>query len=391
MARVELPPLTSAQQDISDRFVALMRDCIALEGAMPFSEYMQRSLYEPGLGYYVNGFSKLGKDGDFTTAPETSEHFAVCMANQCLQVFEETGPASILEFGGGSGRLAADILKTLDELDSLPERYFILDVSAEFQLRQRELLERELPTTVFSKVEWLQGLPENFTGVVLANEVLDAFAVERFTMVDGQPLRMMVGITEGSFNLHAVPDEQVHRSVTEIQNDIGAVFRDGYESEFCPVIEPWWQSLIECIDQGVVLICDYGADRKQYYSEKKPTGTLRCFYRHTLHDDPFARPAVQDITADVDFTLVTIAATTAGLDLQGYSPLSEFMLSLNVLEHHQNKLQSLDERGQIDATGKLKRVILSQEMGDRFMVIGFSKKVDLALTGFSRADWSRLL
>ena len=139
---------------------------------------------------------------------------------------------------------------------------------------------------------------------------------------------------------------------------------------------------------GAVIICDYGADRRQYYSAKKPTGTLRCFFRHTLHDDPFARAGVQDITADVDFTSVAIAATDAGMELQGYSPLTEFMLSLGVLDHHAQKLQSLSEYDQLAATSQLKKVIMSQEMGDRFMVIGFSKGIELPLSGFFRADLS---
>ena len=201
----------------------------------------------------------------------------------------------------------------------------------------------------------------------------------------------MVGFEDGAFTLHTVEDDQVHSRVSDIQKDTGVTFAEGYESEYCELLEPWWQSLAESIDNGAVLICDYGSDRRQYYSDTKSTGTLRCFYRHTLHDDPFAYPSVQDITADVDFTSVTIAATQAGLELQGYSPLSEFMLSLDVLDHHQHRLQSLDTREQIQATGDLKRVIMSQEMGDRFMVIGFSKGLDVALKGFARADWSRLL
>ena len=391
MAEVELPALTPQQKENSDRFVSLMRSLIERDGAMPFSEYMHRSLYENGLGYYVNGFSKLGRHGDFTTAPETSEHFAVCLARQCVQVFDELGQADILEFGSGSGQLAADILNALDPLDKLPARYCILEVSRELQQEQQQLLQRELSEDVYSRVCWLQSLPENFNGVVIANEVLDAFAVERFKMIDGCAQRTMVGFEDGGFIMHTVEDDQVQNHVLSIQNDLDKNLAEGYESEYCALLDPWWQSLADSIDKGAVLICDYGADRRRYYAPEKATGTLRCFFRHTLHDDPFAHPAVQDITADVDFTAVTIAATAAGLELQGYSPLSEFMLSLDVLQYHQQKLQTLDTREQIQATGELKRVIMSQEMGDRFMVTGFSKALDTTLKGFSRADWSRLL
>ena len=391
MAEVELPPLTPQQKEVSDLFVDRIRVAIKRDGGMSFSEYMQRSLYEPGLGYYVNGFSKLGKNGDFITAPEISEHFAVCLANQCTQVFDAIGKADILEFGGGSGRLAADLLKTLLQKNSLPLSYQILEVSPELQQEQRQLIECELPADVCSKVVWLNRLPEKFNGVVLANEVLDAFAVERFRIVDGQPERIMVGASDNGFYSYPAADDQIKETVSAIERDCDRAFAEGYESEYCALVAPWWQSLARRIESGAVIICDYGSDRRQYYAPNKPTGTLRCFFRHTLHSDPFARAAVQDITADVDFTSVAVAATEAGLELQGYSPLSEFMLSLDVLDHHQQKLQALDKREQLAATGQLKRVILSQEMGDRFMVIGFSKGIDAPLKGFSRADWSRLL
>ena len=391
MAEVELPAFTPQQKENSDRFVSLMRSYIERDGAMPFSEYMHRSLYEVGLGYYVNGFSKLGKHGDFTTAPEISDHFAVCLANQCIQVFDEIGQADILEFGSGSGRLASDLLTVLASAGRLPETYCILDVSPELKQEQQHFLRQELSLDVYNRVQWLQSLPNSFNGVVIANEVLDAFAVERFKIVKGRAQRVMVGLNDDGFIMQSVEDDQVYDQVTSIQTDIGRNLAEGYESEYCALLDAWWRSLVDAIDKGAVLICDYGSDRRQYYSDKKPTGTLRCFYRHTLHDDPFARPAVQDITADVDFTAVTIAATATGMELQGYSPLSEFMLSLDVLNHHQQKLQSLDTREQIQATGELKRVIMSQEMGDRFMVIGFSKGLDVALNGFARADWSRLL
>jgi len=156
MAEVELPAFTPQQKEHSERFVSLMRSSIERDGAIPFSEFMHRSLYEAGLGYYVSGFSKLGKHGDFTTAPETSEHFAVCLANQCMQVFDEIGQADILEFGSGSGRLASDLLNALATADKLPETYFILDVSPELKQEQQHLLQRELSLDAYSRVQWLQ-------------------------------------------------------------------------------------------------------------------------------------------------------------------------------------------------------------------------------------------
>ncbi len=395
MATVELPPFSSEQKEISDLFVARLRSEIEQLGAISFSDYMHRSLYENELGYYVNGFSKLGAHGDFVTAPEISNDFAACLATQCQQVFsaldERELPVELLELGGGSGRLAADLLLTLNENNKLPVRYLMLDVSPDLQHQQQQVLKAELPAAVFQRVQWLNSLPEKFNGVVIANEVLDAFAVERFKMVSGVAERLMVNYTESGFTFESVADDKIQAEVAAIMSDVKTVFSDDYQSEYCPLLVPWWQSVSSMLEAGAVLVCDYGSERRRYYSPTASDGTLRCFFRHAVHDDPFARPAVQDITADVDFTAVTIAATEVGLELQGYTPLSQFMLSLGVLERLEEKIKLLDERGQIAATGDLKRVILPQEMGDRFMVIGFSKSLDIALSGFSRADWSRLL
>ena len=196
MATLELPPLSTEQKELSDRFIEKICSDIQRDGAMPFSTYMHRSLYEDGLGYYVNGFSKLGKHGDFTTAPEISDDFAFCLAQQCQQVLETLATGDILEFGGGSGKLALDLLQSLATIDGLPQRYLILDVSAELQREQHQRLQRELPAEIFERVHWLNTLPEGFTGVVIANEVLDAFAVERFMIVDGVPQRLMVDYSE---------------------------------------------------------------------------------------------------------------------------------------------------------------------------------------------------
>jgi len=391
MASVELPPMSAEQQEVSLKFCDHLQGLITRDGAIPFSDYMQRSLYEPGLGYYVNGFSKLGRDGDFVTAPEISNDFAHCLAELCVQVLNDCGGGDILEFGGGSGVLAADILLKLHELQCLPNRYFMLDVSADLQDTQQQLLSQKLPAEVFKRVVWVSEIPNALTGVVIANEVFDAFSVERFVVDEGCAQQLVVDYIDSGFTQKAIASASVRQQVDAIIADTGVPLAENYCSEYCLWIKPWCQSLAQKLDKAAVVICDYGAERKRYYSPHNSSGTLRCFFRHTVHDDPFARPAVQDITADVDFTAVAEAATDAGLELQGFAPLSQFMLSLGALERLENRVQDAGIRQQIEATGNLKKIIMPQEMGDRFMVIAFSKQIDLALGGFSMADWSRLL
>lgn len=397
--------LNRDQQQITTALQQRLRESIRAHGPMPFSQYMQACLYEPGLGYYVNGLSKLGADGDFVTAPELSARFAGCLARQAAVVLNgealqgaqtsSDNARDILELGAGTGRLACDVLQALDELRVLPERYLILEVSGSLAGLQQQMLKHELPPHLYQRVEWLSSLPTHFSGVVLANEVFDAFPVERFTIVDGRAKRVTVdlpsGDEEGFVFSTADADSALQQKVEMLQADLQQRFADGFTSEYCAALGPWWQSLADVLKQGLVLVCDYGCERAGYYAASRSEGTLRCFFRHGVHNDPLVYAGVQDITADVDFTALTQAAVDAGFELEGYTPMSQFMLANGVLADHQNALADASEQQQLAATSKLKQLLLPQEMGERFMVAGYSVGVQRPLDGFALADWSRLL
>ena len=409
--------LNPDQLQITSALLALLRNRIQTDGPMPFSTYMHACLYEPGLGYYVNGLSKLGADGDFITAPELSTSFANCLATQAAEVFrsesfQDSTGHDILEFGAGSGRLACDVLKALDQLDSLPERYLILDVSGQLAGMQQELLSDELEPQLIKRVHWIQSLPESFSGVVLANEVFDAFPVERFTIAQSGARRLFVDYSPGSdaeavdaeavndeihdsgggeFFITSQPDRGVLEAVELLESDLQQTFANGFTSEYCDLLLPWWSSIADVMQQGLILICDYGCEQASYYSASRSEGTLRCFFRHGVHNDPLVYVGVQDLTADVNFTALTQAAIDAGFELEGYTPMSQFMLGNDVLQHHQATLLDASDREQIAATGRLKQLLLPQEMGERFMVAGYSIGLQEPLQGFSLTDWSHLL
>jgi len=148
-------------------------------GSISFSEYMEMALYEPGLGYYSAGLQKFGEGGDFITAPQLGDVFASCLAKQVEQIGDELGDYEIIEAGAGSGVLAADLLKTLQD-NHPPTRYRILERSAHLRQVQRETLERSVPQWM-DRISWLDQPPEtDWQGVFIANEVLDALTVELF-------------------------------------------------------------------------------------------------------------------------------------------------------------------------------------------------------------------
>ena len=178
--------LSDAETRHTERVCALIRDEIAAAGGwISFERYMDLALYAPGLGYYSAGARKLGSGGDFTTAPEISGLFGACLAQQCAEVLSAVAGGSILEVGAGSGRLAVDIMTRLEALERLPDRYYILEVSADLSARQRALVHAHIPH-LEPRMQWLEAPPlKPFDGVILANEVLDALPVVRFRWCAG--------------------------------------------------------------------------------------------------------------------------------------------------------------------------------------------------------------
>src|SRR5881394_428701 len=179
--RSTLPPLSAEEQRHSRALAAHTRaELLSAGGWLSFERFMELALYTPGLGYYSAGSAKIGPGGDFVTAPEVSALFGRCLARQCAEVLAVTG-GEILELGAGSGRMAATLLTALAAQGRLPQRYAILEVSADLAARQRARL-AQLPPGLRERVVWLERLPERpLQGLILANEVADALPCRRFT------------------------------------------------------------------------------------------------------------------------------------------------------------------------------------------------------------------
>ena len=379
-----LPPLTPEEQRHSQAVRELIRAQIAEGGGwLSFERYMELALYAPGLGYYSAGSTKLGAAGDFVTAPETSELFGRCLARQCAEVLGPGG-GEILELGAGTGSLAATLLTALAEADRLPERYAILEVSADLAARQRERI-AALPAELAGRVVWLARLPPSVSGVVLANEVLDALPVRRFRVGGGSLSELGVGVdAAGDFTERATgADGALARACATITRELGSALPPGYTSELCLRVEPWIASLADGLREGVVLLLDYGLPRRHYYHPQRTAGTLRCHFRHRAHEDPYVNVGVQDITAWVDFTRVAEAADAAGFAVSGFATQAAFLLACG-LEDFVARAQGARERARL--AGEARRLVMPEEMGEAFKVMALSRAVDRPLTGFALQD-----
>lgn len=389
----DLPLPDDAAQAHSAQLAALIRGEIAAEGgSLPFSRFMERSLYAPGLGYYSAGSTKFGAAGDFTTAPELGPLFASCVAQAVAPVLQQLGPeAEFVEIGGGSGAFAEIMLKRLLELDALPARYAILEPSADLRERQRERLGQRLIPPVFDLVEWLDGPPSDaWNGVLFANEVIDALPTPRFTLRDGEVFEEGVALEgDGRFVRTDRPaDALLAAAVRHVERYRGQPFPDGYRSELLPQLPYWIQAVMGGLDRGAMLFVDYGYTRREFYQNDRDDGTLRAYYRHRVHNDPYLWPGLQDITASVDFTALAEAGTQAGFDLAGYTTQANFLLG-NGLQERLNEAEArADETTLLRLRNEAKRLTLPSEMGERFQVMGFSSEVEFgAAFLFNDLSW----
>lgn len=388
LTNIELPQPSLEAIEHSLRLQKLIIEQINNAGGiLSFAEFMRLALYAPGLGYYSAGAQKFGAAGDFVTAPEISTLFGKAIAKQCQEIFFITKENVLFELGAGSGTLAATLLLELENLSSLPDRYLILEVSAELRQRQQETLKQKCPH-LLSRTEWLESWPATaFNGVIIANEVLDAMPVHRFYLNNNSIMEYYVTVQDNQFNwqLNKPSSELLSNSIQHLQQHNLSDIND-YTSEININIPPWITDLRKCLRQGLILLIDYGFPRAEYYLADRKQGTLMCHYRHRAHDNPFFWPGLQDITSHVDFTYVVEAAMNSGLSITGYTSQASFLLGCGIIDSFQEAMSNADPIEQFNLQQQLKQLTLPTEMGEIIKVIGLTSDINTPLRGFSWQD-----
>jgi SAM-dependent MidA family methyltransferase len=403
-------------------------------GWLPFDRYMECALYTPGLGYYSGGAAKFGRRGDdgsdFVTAPELTPLFAQTLSRALAEALQASGTTQVMEFGAGTGKLAAGILAELDALGVPCERYWIVELSGELRERQRATLAAAFAgnAQALERVRWLDALPERFDGVMLGNEVLDAMPVklyrrsggvwhERGVALDHDLDAGMTGDALAGAALDPAPqgaaptprlawadrvlastaagaaasdapaladDAQTAALLAQIEGD------EDYLTEACPAAAAFTATLARMLGRGALLLIDYGFPRHEYLHPQRSAGTLMCHYRHRAHGDPFFYPGLQDITAHVDFTAIAEAGLAGGLDLLGYTSQARFLINCGITEVL-SRFDPSDLKHYLPAANAVQKLLSEAEMGELFKVIGFARGIDGTLSGFARGDRSHTL
>lgn len=382
---MSLPEPSADARHASQQLMSLIRAEIATAGGwISFARYMELALYAPLLGYYAGGAHKFGASGDFVTAPELTPLFAGGLATQ-IGSWLEHDLDTVLEAGAGSGVLAADLLQALERQGRLPTRYWILELSGELRARQRATLAQRVPALA-SRVAWLDAMPDTFSGVVVANELLDAMPVHLVRWGD-TILERGVAWDDRS-DRPEWRERAATGNVLKAARDIAAV--PGTLSELALAARGWIRSLADRLQRGALLLIDYGFPRGEFYLPQRAEGTLMCHYRHHAHADPFWWPGLNDITAHVDFTAIADAGFEAGLEVLGYTSQATFLMNCGLLQ----QLEALGEPGSaayLRAANLANRLINPAEMGELFKVMALGRGIAAPSPGFARGDRTHAL
>lgn len=386
--------IPKALQQHSDKLKQLIQDEIQAQGGkITFADYMNLALYAPGLGYYSAGLQKFGRQGDFITAPEISPIFSQCLALQCARLMQTLEQKIILEAGAGSGIMAIDVMTELEKQDCLPDKYLILELSAELSDRQQQHIREKIPH-LYEYFEWLEQLPENpFNGMVIANELLDAMPVHLVKIDQETIYERYVGIKEGQFVwLDSAPSSQRlqdrAKAIRLLQQPL-AVLNDKkdqvYVTEINLYANDWLRSISDILDTGAILLVDYGYPAREYYHPQRAMGTLMCHFQHHRHDNPLIFPGIQDITAHVDFTALATTALESGLQLDGFTTQAHFLMHGGLMQiSHRFDPENMLEYAPI--AQQIKHLTLPEEMGELFKVILLSRNMSISLPAFQVQD-----
>lgn len=386
MQKLNLPEPSDIEKQHSEKLSQLVaQKIVESKGWINFEAYMQLALYAPGLGYYSAGQQKFGEQGDFITSPEVSPLFAQSLARPIAALINKIDNCHLIEFGAGSGKLAADLLRSLQQLGQLPSAYLIIELSAELQQRQKHTLQKIIPD-LMPRIKWLSELPDTtLNAVVVANEVIDAMPVQRFCACEGRLEELGIGLVDNELQLAWQTASPILQQQFEALELSPVDAEKPYCSEINRYIKPWLSALAEKLGQAAVYLVDYGYPRHEYYSAERSMGTFMGYYRHRAIDAPLWYPGLQDLTAFVDFTALAEAALESGFDVDGFTSQGNFLLNCGLAEivedHHCET-----EIEKIQLVQQMKTISLSGEMGERFKVLGLSKGLDENVPGFELRD-----
>lgn len=354
-----------------------LREEIAQRGPISFREFMERALYDPAGGYYGSGRARVGRGGDFFTNVSVGPLFGRLLAHQFAEMWERLDRPpefALVEQGSHAGELMCDVLSALQ--DSAPECFAAVQAWIVEPVPALRRLQEAKLAPFLGQTRWVTDLSElpRFRGIHFSNELIDAFPVHRVVRRNGQWLERGVDLQDEQLVFVDLPitDPALAKRLALLP-----ALPDGYETEVNLAAAEWIHDLAGKIDAGYILAVDYGYPREEYYRPERSSGTLSAYAAHQREPDPLARPGEIDLTAHVDFTSLSEAASAAGLEGVGLSDQHHFIVALGQLHFKTDTSDAKEVRA-------FKTLMHPNLMGRSFHAIGWQRGItdSRPLSGF---------
>ncbi len=362
----------------------ILKDRILTCGRIPFSEFMEVALYYPELGYYSSERVKIGKAGDYFTSTSVHPVFGELICKQIEEMWHITGCEgfSIVEMGAGDGTLCCDILSSAKErYPSFYEmvQYIIIEESAYLRKIQKERLIKG-GFCDGNKVRWTDTSDPVFRngiiGCFLSNELVDAFPVHLVEKIDGKLKEVYVGLKDDVFI--GIPDALSSQEIGGYFDRLGIVLQEGQRAEVNLRAVEWMKWVAGSLEKGFVITIDYGYPAEELYAPERSKGTLLCYHKHRVVDDPFINIGEQDMTSHVDFTTLMITGEECGLKSTGFTDQMHFLFGLGIGKSiGEISEKASTETDALNARLLIKNLIMPGRMGNVFKVLVQHKGFDI--------------
>ena len=322
----------------SNHVINEIRSRIKQKGKIPFSEFMDLALYFPGYGYYCGSETQPYQD-DYYTSPSISPVFGACIAIQLRQMWlllDKPAEFTVVEMGSGNSNLFCDITRFATELD--------LEFAGSLEYFDTDIYDR---------------VPSGITGCVLSNELVDAFPVARFRIIENSIHEIFVALDDDNQQIIEVTQECLNPKIKQYLASLESPVKEGFAGEFNIGIDPCMEKVSGILDNGFVITFDYGGYKDEIYSQSNSKGTLQTYYKHVYGLSPYQKIGEQDITTKVDFSRLIDSGFVNGIATVGLVDQSEFLtingINLMAAEIMKMDLTNLDRQENLYCLEMLRR------------------------------------
>ena len=364
------------------RLAGLIRE----RGPLTVAAFMEIALYDAEAGYYARAAQRSGRAGDFFTSVDVGPVFGELLEIQLAEmanVLTTINAVDIVEAGAGNGRLSADVLRAAKRRDPAfydRVRLHLVEASPAARAAQRDVVGEMCDRLASSSLD----LPASFSGVLFANELLDALPVHQVVMREEGLREVYVEVARDAATLRTVEGPPSTPALAAYLDRLGIALEPGWRVEINLHAYEWIRTAARRLSRGFIIIIDYGHEARELYSMTHSGGTLTTFARHTMAgpDRPADAPAwldaagEHDITAHVDFTSVRMAAEAEGLTTIGFLDQTHFLMGLLQERYRESLAGSATEIAELAKDSRhLKTLLLPGGLGSTHKVLILGKGV----------------